>query len=367
MKKIAVVHYLSVEFYPPAMNFLNISSEEKDLKIKVWTTHNNKKRKIYRNVAIDNISRTAAPNLAENATIRVFKYALFNIKCLLGLLFFKPDKILYFESYSVWPVYWYLKLFNKKAELLIHYHEYFSLEWYETGMRLVKKYYQWERDFLYKKAIWISETNEDRIRLFLADNPEVDSGKMRILPNYPPLSWGKELQNSKATIPLKTVYIGTLTVDHSYIKEYCTWVLAQQGEVLFDIYGYNYNAETLDYLKALDSPHINFIEGGVDYNNIPLTLKKYNVGLILYTANDDNYKYNASNKLFEYLACGLQVWYSKKMLGVKPYRSGMVIPVDFEKMDSFDRQNFSMVESIDGLSTNNAEDALKPLLNQLEK
>ena len=365
--KIAVVHYLSVEFYPPVMNFLNISSKVKNLKIKAWTTHNNKKRKVYKNAAIENISRTVAPNKNDNDYFRVFKYALFNFKCLLGLIFFNPDKILYFESYSVWPVYWYLKLFNKKAELLIHYHEYFSLEWYVTGMRSVKKYHQWEQDFLYKKTIWISQTNEDSVRLFLAVNPNIDKGKMQILPNYPPLSWGKEFQKSKATIPLKTVYIGTLTIKNSYIKEYCNWVLSQQGDVLFDIYGYNYNADTLNYLKTLDSPYINFIEGGVEYNHIPLTLKNYNVGLILYTANDDNYKYNASNKLFEYLACGLQVWYSKKMLGIKPYRSGMVIPVDFEKMDSFDRQNFPIGESIDGLSTYNAEEALQPLLNQLEK
>ncbi len=365
--KIAVVHYLSLEFYPPAMNFLDISSQRKDWEINVWTTHNNKKRKIYRNPSIEKISRTDAPNMDDNAPFRVFKYALFNIKCLLGLLFFKPDKILYFESYSAWPVYWYLKFFNKKTELLIHYHEYFSLEWYETGMRSVKKYHQWEQDFLYKKANWISETNEDRIRLFLKDNPKVNSEKMRVLPNYPPLSWGKEIQKSNATVPLKTVYIGTLTVKNSYIREYCNWVLSQQGKVLFDIYGYNYNANTLNYLKALNSPYINFIEGGVDYNNIPFTLKKYNVGLILYTAHEDNYKYNASNKLFEYLACGLQVWYSKKMLGIKPYRSEIVIPVDFEEMDSFDWQNYSMAESIGKLSKYNAEEALQPLLNQLEK
>lgn len=367
MKKIAVVHYQPLEYYPPVMNFLDIAALNDNQKLEVWTTHNIKKRKVYGEGKFGNLFRAELPKEVDNSIVRFFKYLGFNLKCLLGLLRYKPDKILYFESYSVWPVYIYLHFFNSKPELFIHYHEYFGPNWYKNGMRLLKIYHKWEQNFLYKKAIWISQTNEDRVRLFLVDNPKLDSSKMKILPNYPPSSWHRDRVRKKLELPLKTVYIGTLTLEHSYLKQYCEWVVSQNGNVLFDIYGFNYDSKTLEYLKNIDSPYIMFFEGGINYQEIPVTLNNYDLGLILYTAEDDNFKYNASNKLFEYLACGLQVWYSDKMLGIQPYRCSNVVGVNFENIGSFDYENVLKSNEKENSKVHTAEEALQPLLKQLEK
>ena len=80
---------------------------------------------------------------------------------------YNPHKIIFFESSSAGPVYWYLRTFGKSTELKIHYHEYTSPNEYEEGMRLVKLYHQYEKKFLYEKADWISQTNEDRVKMFL--------------------------------------------------------------------------------------------------------------------------------------------------------------------------------------------------------
>lgn len=364
MKKIAVVHYQPLEYYPPVTNFLDIASKKENLKIGIWTTHNLKKRKIYEQEEVDFISRNKMPNPKEHPIKRLLKYLDFNLRCLVGLVLFSPDRILYFETYSVWPVYIYLRFFNRSAELFIHYHEYFNPQWYQEGMKTLKIYHKWEVDFLYKRAVWISQTNEDRIQLFVEDNPKFDSAKMQILPNFPPGRWSHTNLKSKIMEPLRTVYIGTLTVENSYLKEYCDWVMSQKGKVCFDIYGFNYNVNTLTYLKGIDSPFIKFFEEGVDYQEIPLVLKQYDVGLILYTAENENFKYNASNKLFEYLVCGLQVWYSDKMLGIKPYENLNVVKVNFEKLEGFEYQNVTEDEHCLELDFT-AELALEPLINKL--
>ena len=171
MKRLAVVHYLPLEFYPPAVNFLNAIAKKELLNTKVWTTHNNKKRKVYKNPTLSSISRTIAPKKNDYKGFRLLKYLLFNFKTFMGLLFFNPEVILYYESYSAGPVYWYLKYFGTNKRLFIHCHEYFDPQWYAKGMSLVKLYHTYEKKYLYPNAAWISHTNAQRVAFFLADHP----------------------------------------------------------------------------------------------------------------------------------------------------------------------------------------------------
>jgi len=339
-KKLAVIHYLPLEFYPPVTNLLNCISDSNNVKVQAFSTHNNKDRKAYTNHSLDAVFRVSAPNEKEHIIIRLFKYMLFNVYVFLKLCILRPDTILYYESYSVGPVYWYFKLFGKNTKLYIHYHEYASSNWYKNGMKLVKLYHKQEQSFLYNKAEKISQTNKDRINLFLKENKMVSKEQMIELPNYPSKLWlqesKKEVSNNSDVV--KTVYVGSLSLKDTYIQEYCEWVEKQNGKVLFDIYAYNLHKDTTDYLSKLNSKWINFNEKGVEYNEMPKLLPKYNVGVILYKANTDNYKFNAPNKLFEYMACGLEVWYSDKMLGIVPYNKASnprILSVNFNKIDTF--------------------------------
>lgn len=371
MKKIAVVHFMPLEFYPPVMNFLDIVSEQPS-QIRVYSTENNKYRKIYCNKKLNSIFRVDLPSPKDNGIVRLIKYLNFNVKCFIALVKFKPEEIIYFESYSAGPVYWYLRFYGKNKGLIIHYHEYAPPQWYENGMRLVKKYHTYETKFLYKKAEWISQTNKDRVKLFLKDNPAVDPEKMKILPNYPPKSWHKNYKDLKTdnNETLKTVYVGSLSLEATFIQEYCEWVMSQKGKVTFDIFSYNLHEDTYNYLANLSSPYINFFEDGIEYRKLPSIISKYNVGLILYKGLNDNFIYNAPNKLFEYLACGLEVWCSDKMLGVTPYLydgKPRIIHVDFLKIDS----GFLLKSRNEEIIASNrtklfcAEDALEPLVNKL--
>jgi hypothetical protein len=369
-KKIAIVHYLPLEYYPPVTNFLNYAVSNDRLKINVYSTNNNKNRKEYINEGLNLIKRFSLPDENDNNFERIFKYLKFNLFSFISLIINNPKEILYFESFSAAPVYWYLRLFGKNKRLRIHYHEYDSPDWYKNGMRLVKIYHKYEQEFLYKKANWISQTNSKRIELFLKDNPQVNEEKMQILPNYPPKSWLNKTTEiaRKEKKEIKTVYVGSLSLKDTYIKEYCEWVVKQNGKVTFDIFSYNLHDDTKIYLKNLNSEEIRFFNEGLKYDSIPQVLKDYDVGLILYKALTDNFKYNAPNKLFEYMACGLEIWFSVKMKGCVPYiraQNPRIIPVDFLNIE-----NVTLLKAKTGIPTSisqkyTAEEALAPLINEL--
>jgi hypothetical protein len=78
----------------------------------------------------------------------------------------------------------------------------------------------------------------------------------------------------------------------------------------------------------------------VPYYEIPNVLGRYQIGLVLHKGDTLNYVHNAPNKLFEYLSCGLDVWFPREMRGIYPYARTDVLPkvikTDFAKMNGFD-------------------------------
>jgi hypothetical protein len=338
-KKIAIVHYLPIEYYPPVTNFIRVVSTKNNLHLQIFTTHNAKNRNVFetRNARI---YRTFSTAYAPNNWVRLLGYFLFNALTFLRLCWFNPLVVLYYESYSAMPVYWYFKLFGKNKKLWMHAHEYFNAEWYSAGMKTVKLYHQLEVNYLYRKATGLSQTNDKRAELFLNDYPFIPKDKVHVVPNYPPLSWFKPDSGLKIQSPLKVVYMGSLSIKNTFITEFCEWVLTQKENVIFDIYAYNIEKETRDYLENLASSQVRFFEKGVEYDKIPEILSQYHIGLILYKNFNVNFQYNETNKLFEYLVCGLDVWYSSEMEGPDRHKTKntypKVVKTDFSMMNLFD-------------------------------
>ncbi len=352
MKKIAILHYLPIEYYPPITNLLDyaLCNDLKNLgQVKVFSCHNIKNRQAYifpqNNLlnTLGSIYRSPFPKSKNSAFLRAYKYLHFNLSCLWHLILFKPNTLMYYETYSAWPAYVYIKYFNRKCKLFIHSHEYSPKEWYVNSMKLVKYFHRLEKKWLYPNANWNSQTNEDRLHFFLKDHPELKKESLRVMPNYPPKKWATILLNTKKIYTdvdpskIKIVYVGSLSFEHTYLKEFCNWVIQQKNQVQFDIYSYNLSEEVKYYLNNLNCESINFYQKGIEYNELPKILSKYNVGIILYKAHNTNYTYNAPNKLFEYLVCDLDVWYSDSLLGPKKYITNntypQVIPICFEQME----------------------------------
>ena len=357
---------MPLEYYPPVTNFLNVMVKHAFF-VKVWTTHNTKKRITYHNEKLKTINRSPFPEKSDNVLERIFKYFYFNISCFIGLIKYKPEAILYYESYSVYPVFLYMKFFGKATKLYIHYHEYEDRESYKNGMKLVKYYHELEKKFLYKRASWISQTNKERLHMFASDHPKLPSEVLKIMPNYPPKIWSSQVNGkSKASKDIiRTVYVGSLSLKDTFIREYCDWVLKQNGKVCFHVYAYNLDDDTIEYLSSLNTDYIVFYTKGVEYNKMPALLADYDIGLILYKAHTKNYKHNAPNKLFEYLACKLLVLYPDVMSGMALYQSDNVIRLNFEQIPSFNEIKKYFSNKTDLKSSYNAKTALQPLIDHL--
>lgn len=368
--KVAIIHYLPLEFYPPVTNLLELLDENSGIKYIVCSTYDNKGRDSFQNNKYNKIYRSPSVGLRDISIKKLIKILYFSISTCFRLLFFKPDKILYYESYSALPAFLFYLFPYRKAELFIHFHEFFSRNWYlKNPSKYIKYVHRLERNKLFKKAIWISQTNDSRVSLFLKDNPVLKRQKMYVLPNYPRKNWNKvkKYQKEKRDY-LRIVYVGSLSIESTYIKEFCDWVIAQKGKVIYDIYSYNLHNDTLKYLNELGCNYINFYDKGIDYKKLPELFCKYDVGVILYKANSENFKYNAPNKLFEYLVCGLQVWYPDKMIGINPYKSKRVISIDFDKLEFNEIPLNNLKNDIYQNAENfTAESALKPLIERFVK
>ena len=205
----------------------------------------------------------------------------------------RPEKILYYETLSAYPVYLYKKYLNKNIPVFIHYHEYMSKEDYSQGMKLVRFFHKKEK-FLYQRVKWISQTNPDRLEKFAENENLVELEKLFVLPNYPPLWWHSSHELSDP-IPLKFIYIGALSLETMYTKQFADWVMMQKGKAVWDIHSFNVTGAAKKYFEDINSPYIN-LKGPVDYLQLPSILRNYQVGVILYNGSIPNYIYNAPNK-----------------------------------------------------------------------
>lgn len=138
------------------------------------------------------------------------------------------------------------------------------------------------------------------------------------------------------------MYVGSLSFQNSYLKEFCNWVINQNGLIQFDIYTYNLFADVKEYLNNLASPNINYYEEGVEYKKIPMVISFYDIGIIFYKPYSANVINCVSNKFYEYLSCGLDVWFSEVMVSTHQHVTNgtypIVIPVDFENLSQFNWQ-----------------------------
>ncbi len=339
-KRIFVLHWHPLEQYPPTMNLLNYFSGFPDCAVAVCSSHNDRGLAEYTNPSVQ-FSRMQFPNRRLNRRRRLFAFLQFPLLALWKMIHFRPDVVLSIEPHSSFPATLF-RLINYGHRLLIHYHEYYEPNHFHApGMRLVAVYHWFEKRCLYPRADWISQTNADRVRMFCDDHPQVKRSKLHVLPNLPPASWPTTTQLSWISDPqdtLKLLYVGSVSLHDTFIVELVEWLRRQpDGQFSLDVYSTNCDATAEDFLNRSAGPNFRFHAQGIPYEKLPDVLPGYHVGLILYRGNTRNYIYNESNKLFEYLACGLDVWYPRQMLGIKPHARSDVAPrvieMDFERLD----------------------------------
>jgi len=337
-----VVHWLPLEQFPPAKNLLDLFGTNAAFLVTACSSVRAGEPQPWASGSV-RLYRSAFPGAGRSRLIRLLSLAKLFLTVLFGLLRSRADVVLYFEPHSAPAVFLYL-LWNRSARLFIHYHEYRELSHYRDRGNAIARLGHWlETRWLFRRCEWISHTNAERVRMFLEDHPEIPANLMQVLPNYPPVDWvsRRSAQSCSTTDVLRFVYVGAVSLHDTFIQEVADWV-ANHGEqrVRLDIYAGNTSSSAREYLLNLQSPAVEFFPSGVPYQNLPEILANYDVGLVLYRGTTRNYIYNAPNKLFEYLVCGLDVWYPKQMLGIRPVSAELkqqqVVEVDFDQPQLLD-------------------------------
>ena len=371
MKKypIVIVHFSPIELYPPVQNLLKELSKS-EVRVLILTTTNKRfflptyglPSKKFKVIRLGKITRNSF------IISRLINYVIFHGAAFLTFVFYRPKSVLYFETLSSFAACIYKWLVKDRVKMFVHYHEYTSPERYKT---IPFEYFMHriERK-LYRHFQWVSHTTEQRMVLFESDiQGGISTHARKILPNYPPLNW-KRSPKPQYHVPLRIVYVGALSLTSMYTHEFIEWVVTQGGAVTVDFYTYNYSSDAKKYIERVDLPWIR-IHDGVTYQELPSILPGFDVGVILYNGHIPNFVYNAPNKLFEYFACGLDVWFPDVMLGSLPYAiqkgKPKIVPISFMRLEDMKLQHLLSCDGGINDITFSCEEVLAPLVQKLLK
>jgi hypothetical protein len=361
MKEIAIVHFQPLERYPPVMNIINTLANYKDKsKTEVYTTLNPdgnwfKKEGI-------KINRITQNN--KSSIKRYWCYFVFNLLTTIKLFIQKPSIILGIETLSFFPIYIY-KVFNKNAYIVLHHHEYYPLDFISKSSAYYKFLHKVEKK-LYKLVDCVSLTNDDRLGFFLDDYKFIDKNKLIISENFPPYDWVDIAKQNKKPVPddiIRIVHVGSLGGQTMYVKEIVDWVIAQNGKYQLDFYTENIETDVKEYLIKLNFNYIRLM-GSIKYFELPKMLVNYDIGLTIYKKCFVNTTYLVPNKVLEYLACGLYVWYSSDLISTSKFvkknklngcveidfrNNNIVVPEVFKKSFNLNENYYNLFKSLNVL------------------
>jgi hypothetical protein len=371
MDSILILHFSPLELYPPIQNLLGqLDKSSQNVNVRVITTrasgvdlppftlHSNRIK----------IVRYGKSGRIPNLVARYLNYLKFHLGAIFDLFTYKPSRVLYFETLSSLPVVIYKALLRTSAKVYIHYHEYTSPKEYQA-VKFMGFLHRFEKKIV-PTAAWVSHTNSYRLKLFEKDLLPLRICNAFIMPNYPPRSWYSPVR-PEIEHPLRIVYAGALSLSSMHTKEFAEWIIQQNGRVFWDIYSYNINEDAKQYFLELNSSYIKLIPG-VGYNELPMILKNYQIGVILYKGVIPNHIYSVSNKLYEYLTCGLAVWFPAEITGSHEYVTENTYP-EVVKLDFLELNDYN-VDTIIDRSTRKlkefdffCETSLAPLIASLFK
>jgi hypothetical protein len=332
--KLFILHFRPIENYPPVQNFIKtVIDFENDLTWSCITTKGQLESVTFTGFNIFRFGSFGSGKLSL-----WWAYFWYNLNAIIKLVIHRPNRLIYYESLSAFPAYIYKLLIHRKVKLYIHYHEYTSPSEYHISSPIERLFHKLEKS-IYPHANWISHTNKVRLNKFLLDEELVFNKEVhQFLPNYPSKKWAILNKKRKQNDPLKLVYVGySLTEEGSYLLELVDFLVQTETPAIFSIYCLKKNNFINNNEGSKKSLRIEIFDE-LAYSEIPLVLSKNHVGLILYKANTTNYIHNAPNKLFEYLSCGLDVWYPSEMQGIYEYdtnKSPLVKRLNFNKLSDY--------------------------------
>ena len=314
------------------MNFIFDALEENpQLQILVFTTQNTTN---YITPEFPNTKIFRFGKVSTNPIVRYCSYIYFNLLSSLILIFSKIDFVTAFESLSVFPLWFRMKLLPT-TNAHIHFHEYLSEPERKESSSYMKFLFRLEDKLLVKFSC--SQTNDDRKRLFLEDKPFIISELVEVRPNMPPKSWWKTFGIYKTPSTdgkIRLVHVGACDNETMYVKEVLDWVKSNPDTFELTFISQQLNDATKALILSYKCSNI-IIKSPVNYYELPQELINYDVGLVMYKGVIDNHIFSVPNKVHEYLACGLKVVCSNNLISMINLNNPMIECIDFEHLIRF--------------------------------
>ena len=313
MPKALILHFNSIERYPPATNVAeHLKSTGMD--VKVVTTA---------------VGNTPASQGMFTKLKLTWELAKFHLGAMVALTFESFDLVIAYEHLSILPIQWTRKT-NPNQRLWLHFHEYTSPA--EIACAGAFSSHCWKHvPAVVERSDFTSHTNGWRLNRFRSDmrlNALTDD-RFGCIPNTPPQAWLDHTPtqwNSPAPTkrPLRLVYHGALHPDTTYIERLCELLDEGNGELTLDVF-------TNDNIDDISSAHMK-VHPSVPYMDLPKVLTEFDLGLIIYRGIIPNHQFSQPNKLWEYLGCKLPVVVTSNLDDsmISPEMSGRVAKFDFQ-------------------------------------
>lgn len=308
MKRALVVVYSHVEFYPPTINAIEVLSEKYD---DVIILHRNTKVKKY--IFADNVKEFISGDFVSinDTQIKSYWWKLKSFFSFCKLFYklikdYKPGLILIYDPIPLLSYKIIQTFVNVDAKTWYHNHDLltennvkrFSISWFAMLN---------EKSFIHNVDVFSLPT-QLRMMYFNSNN-------ISLLPNYPSLKLISKINNiSKPKLEsdkFKIIYQGVISEGHGIEEIIMSASIIQNIE--FSIVGF-YNDDYLVKLRELintcnvDSK-VKIYPFFDDYKSLLTFTSEHDIGVGLYMSNNEMNKTmgTASNKIFEYIACGLVV------------------------------------------------------------
>ena len=306
-KAIQIAIYNHPEAYPPTLNAIDCLSTKFDSinvtyrpnKETVWVYPKNVRLSYWKKKESDN------PSLPS----KISQFFSFCFKLLKSIRSNQPQVVLLYDSIALYAYYLIRRFIPHKHTLWYHNHDiplYHNIRKYSIGWFASRVH-----EKIFDKIDLFTLPAEDRLRHFPMS---IFTGKCLIIPNYP--SQGKynsvEIEKKDLT-EVRVLFQGMITSGRG-INEIAEYIGKSNINLKLVLAGNLDNAFFKSFMKYVGEnnlkSNVTYI-GSLDYQSLISETVKHHIGLATLSAEDANYATaaTASNKIYEYAACGLPVLY----------------------------------------------------------
>lgn len=244
----------------------------------------------------------------ENSPLykKVYFFIQFTWKLLKTTILYKPKWILVYDHIPTLSIVLIKRLISNKINIWYHSHDVVdSIKLRKYSVSWFAHYY--ETYFFNDDLRLFTLPSKERIKFF----PLTLKQKFVVIPNYPSLSTYFEVDKTspQLTKSLKMIYQGTVSPGHG-LEEISNYISSSHKDISLHIAGNISKTFANELIEKIGDEKLQ-IHGFVEYKNLSKITSSCHIGIATLIPKSIAFKTaaTASNKIYEYAACGLPILY----------------------------------------------------------